>query len=207
MRNRQVRRVGALAVVVVFAGGLLTACTFSVAGGISALLFAVVVGGGLLFTATSQSGCEVHPCLSIMPEIDAGPDFGIDAKVGPCLSVDQNVKPPDADLSPCLSPDMYVGPCLLPVPDQYVGPCLQPPLPDMPLPKPDMKLPKPDAKVTPCLSPPPEAEPAPPKPHAKSPGYDKEDTLARRRQKAVSKFAKRLPPELAERLGQDDSDG
>ena len=155
-----VRRACALAAMVLLAGGVLTACTFSVPGGIAAAVVALLVGGGLIVTATTQSGCDrtVQACLSLDSRVvrDGGKDsvggclsapfeLGSDVEVGPCLQ-----PKPDIKVGPCLDPkpDINVGPCLSPkLPDIKVGPCLSPPMPDL-----NVKPPV-DAKVGPCLSP------------------------------------------------------
>ena len=54
-----------------------TACSMSVGSGIVGSLGAALLGAGLLFGASSQSGCEsAEPCLSM---VDAGSDAGFDA--------------------------------------------------------------------------------------------------------------------------------
>ncbi len=210
------RRVGALTAIALLAGGLLTACTFSVGGGLAATVIALLVGGGLLVTATTQSGCDgCGACLSMIMEGDQGNDArqdgGTDHKVSPCLSVDAKV--PDTKIGPCLKvdakvkPDMKVGPCLSPpAPDMKVGPCLKPPKPDMKLtpclsvPKPDMKVgpclkpPKPDMKLTPCLSPP------PPGSASLGPSAAEPTPAVRDRQAVVARLQSRLPSDLAARL-------
>ncbi len=206
------RRYGAMVAVVLLAGGLRTACTFSVGGGLAAAVIALLVGGGLLFTATTQSGCDrTTACLSMAIEAgpDAARDAGPDAKVGPCLGAPK----PDAKVGPCLQPkpDMYVGPCLdvkpdtgPPKPDIKVGPCLGPPKPDAKV-GPCLKM-KPDAKVGPCLKMKPDAKvgpclaPPPPGSAALVPEADEDAPAARERSEIVARLRGRLPADLAARL-------
>jgi hypothetical protein len=124
------------------AASLLTACTFSLSGGIFGVITALTLAGLLFGVGATQSGCDdrVTACLSI--DIDAGPclsppmsDGGADgqADVGPCLTAPME-DGGNLDVGPCLEPlppdsGLDMGPCLSPLPpdsggDEDLGVCL-----------------------------------------------------------------------------------
>lgn len=157
----------ALLVSLILASGLVACTGFTIAGGIAGGVLTLVALVLWLTTATSQSGCAVQACLSLVA------DGGDEPEVGPCLSQ-------ILDVGPCLGAPLDVGPCLSSMPDLShdvgeVGPCLSPPPPDAGdedagIVGPCLSQPPPDASeedagdedggpIGPCLSlPPPDAE-------------------------------------------------
>ena len=103
------------------AASVLTACSFSMTGGITGVIGALALGAALLGLGASSSGCEASSCLSppydfsacLSPPLDAGDE------VGPCLGAPLPDAAPDTNVGPCLgaplpdaAPDITVGPCL-----------------------------------------------------------------------------------------------
>ena len=157
---------------------VLTACAFSVTGGIVGGFFAFVLGVVLVGVGVSTPGCDVGVCLEPTPEdvqVDTGDDLGMSVclgalppdVIGPCLSRPMDVGvclgPLPTDLGVCLQPPPpdVIGPCLDPWPTDIgvclsrpldVGVCLEPPPPDIIGPCLD---PPPEDVMGPCLSPPP----------------------------------------------------
>ncbi|TNE46087.1 MAG: hypothetical protein EP343_25305 [Deltaproteobacteria bacterium] len=120
--SNQTRRSIWVLTLVVFSASLLTACSgLSMSGGVAGTIVSIVGIFLLLFGfTTTQSGCDVGPCLSIISE--PPPDAGIqDTKVGPCLTP----LPPDWGAEP--TKDAGTGTEKQLEPD--VGPCLSPPPP------------------------------------------------------------------------------
>lgn len=123
MLQKHRRSVWAL-LLVIFSASLLTACSgFSMSGGIAGTIVSIVGIFLLLFGfTTTQTGCDVGPCLSIIAE--PPPDAGTpkDTNVGPCLSA----PPPDMGPERGTTPDKQIEP--------DVGPCLSAPPTGMLLP-------------------------------------------------------------------------
>jgi hypothetical protein len=180
---------------------VLAACTVSVSGGITGVIGSLALGAALLGLGASTSGCDdsVGACLTVdvgaclSQALDVGID-GAPAEVGPCLS--QAL--PDAGVD-AVTPDAAT-------PDAHVGPCLSPPLPDTGLDTGNLDAGKPDTKVGPCLSPPPlplgALEPDPLRHPAPAPMESRENQRAL----AIARLSARLPPDVAERLGEPGDD-
>jgi hypothetical protein len=158
------RDFGWLLAIVLLLGSGLVACAGATTGG----FFGAGIGLGLSFllmfagVSTTQTGCEVGPCLT--PNIDmmdiSNPDSTPD--IGPCLTA-----PFDAgsDVGPCLSPPLDIGPCLTTIqPDMIpsdegeldaqsmdIGPCLTTIQPDM-IPSDEGELDAQSMDIGPCLT-------------------------------------------------------
>lgn len=185
--SRTNRRPWLLAVGLALVACILTACTFSLPGGIAGIVMSIATGALLLGLGATQSGCEdrVSGCLSL----DVGPEFGaclsppLGDGIGPCLAA----LPPDGG-------EDGVGPCLGALPpdggQDSVGPCLSPPAPDS-----GGK----DAPAGPCLTPPPPDASARLTPRTPAP-RPRVASLAQERAAAMDRLGQRLPADVQARL-------
>lgn len=149
--ERHRRTALSILVALILTSGLVACSGFSMLGGVAGGVLTLVAVVIWFSAATTQTGCSVQSCLSLVPM-----DGGEEPEVGPCLSPPFDVGPCLGSLPPDAGPDAgEVGPCLS-LDAGEVGPCLSPPLPDAG----DEDAGDEDAgPIGPCLSlPPPDAE-------------------------------------------------